>query len=158
METKSNQNKPLKNKLRTRRSLSPSKSGKFTPHYHQRGFQTRLIQMWTKLFEWKIQPSSFLCLSPSAPWSDKQQETSSALQRLKWNFLGNTESHSQSQGNGDPFFFPPSLLCSLLSPIYFFFPYCSFSDHSITVTLSPSPPHCEPAHPLEAESYCEGGK
>lgn len=61
-KTKSNKNKPLKNKLRSKRSLLLSESGKFTPHCRQWEFQTRHIQMGTKLLEWKIQPSSFLCL------------------------------------------------------------------------------------------------
>lgn len=156
-KTKSNRDKPLKNKLKSKWLLLPSKSGKCTPCCHQRGFQTRHSQMGTKLFEWKIQPSSFLCLPQSAARTGTETETSLASERLKRNFLGNTESHSQSQGNCEAFF-PPSLLCSLLSPIYFFFSCCSFSDHSITVTLSPSPPRCEPAHPLEAESHCGGGK
>lgn len=139
-KTKSNPTKPLKNELTSKRSPLLYKSGRFTPHSGQQEYQTRNIQTGTKLFEWKIQPSCFLCLPLSAARTGTQEETFSALQRLKWNFLGNTESHSQSQGNGEPFF-PPSLLCSLLFPISFFFFslqlfWSEYHSDFITVTSS----------------------
>lgn len=65
-KTKLNKNK-LTNKLRSKRWLLPSKSGKFPPCCHQWEFQTRHIQMGTKLLEWKIQPSFFLCLLHQLP-------------------------------------------------------------------------------------------
>lgn len=77
-KTKSNQNKTLKSKVGSKKSLLPSKSGKFTSHCHPWGFHARHIQMGTKTFEWKIQPSSFLSLPPLATRTGMQKETSLA--------------------------------------------------------------------------------
>lgn len=155
METKIKPNKPFKNKLRSRILLLPSKSGIFAIN----GDSRQGISKWEQSYlnEKSSHPlsSAFLHQLPEVTSSKKPLRPCNVWSETFWEMLKVTHSPKGMVIH----FFLLSLLCSLLSPIYFFFfPYCSFSDQSITVTLSPSPPHCEPAHPLEAESYCGGGK
>lgn len=71
METKSNQNKAFKIKLQSKRSLLPSKSGKFTPHCHQRGIPDKAYPNWNKVI-W-MKNSAILFSLPSSISSLKWQ-------------------------------------------------------------------------------------
>lgn len=153
-KTKSNPTKPLKNELTSKRSPLLYKSGRFTPHSGQQEYQTRNIQTGTKLFEWKIQPSCFLCQLPELARRRRPFRPCNVWSETFWGILKVTRS---PRGMVSHFFHPPFFVV-YFSLYLFFFSHCSFSDQSITVTLSPSPHRCELVYPLEAESHCGGGK